>query len=52
MVTDNPRIKRILDPEAKALSAKEAQEDVLLSKHGDERFTATKKWIKHDDAWK
>lgn len=32
--------------------ALELHEDILLSKHADERFENTKKWIKHEDAWK
>jgi hypothetical protein len=32
--------------------ALELHEDILLSKHADERFGNTKKWISHDDAWK
>jgi predicted DNA-binding protein len=32
--------------------ALELHEDMLLAKHGDERFKATKKWVSHDDAWK
>lgn len=32
--------------------ALELHEDMLLSKHADERFQATKKWVSHDDAWK
>jgi hypothetical protein len=31
--------------------ALELHEDSLLSNHGDERFTATKTWVSHDDAW-
>ncbi len=32
--------------------ALELHEDILLSKHADERFASTKKWIGHDAAWK
>jgi predicted transcriptional regulator len=32
--------------------ALELHEDILLSKHGDARFTSKKKWISHEDAWK
>ncbi len=32
--------------------ALELHEDILLSKHADERFTNAKKWVKHADAWK
>lgn len=32
--------------------ALELHEDILLSKHADERFAATKKWVGHEDAWK
>lgn len=32
--------------------ALELHEDILLSKHADERFTSAKKWISHDNAWK
>ena len=32
--------------------ALELHEDILLSKHADNRFAATKKWIGHEDAWK
>jgi len=32
--------------------ALEIHEDMLLSKHADERFLSNKKWIKHEDAWK
>ncbi len=32
--------------------ALELHEDILLSKHADERFTNAKKWISHKDAWK
>jgi hypothetical protein len=32
--------------------ALELHEDMLLSKHGDERAASTKKWISHKDAWK
>lgn len=32
--------------------ALEIHEDVFFSKLADERFTHTKKWIKHEDAWK
>ncbi len=32
--------------------ALELHEDVLLSRHADERFAAAKKWVSHRDAWK
>jgi hypothetical protein len=32
--------------------ALEMHEDILLSKHADERFVTAKHWISHDDAWK
>ena len=32
--------------------ALELHEDILLSKHADERLTSTKKWVSHKDAWK
>lgn len=32
--------------------ALELHEDILLSKHADNRFAATTKWVGHDDAWK
>lgn len=32
--------------------ALEIHEDMLLSKHADERFSAAKKWVSHSDAWK
>jgi predicted DNA-binding protein len=31
--------------------ALELHEDVLLSRHADERAKATNKWVSHDDAW-
>ena len=32
--------------------ALELHEDIILSKHADERFEAVKKWYSHEDAWK
>lgn len=32
--------------------ALELHEDMTLSKYGDKRFTSTKKWVSHKDAWK
>lgn len=32
--------------------ALELHEDMLLSQHGDTRLKSTKKWVRHDDAWK
>jgi hypothetical protein len=32
--------------------ALELHEDILLSKHGDARIAAAKKWVRHEDAWK
>ncbi len=32
--------------------ALERQEDVLLSKHADDRFAKAQKWVSHEDAWK
>ena len=32
--------------------ALELHEDILLSRHGDDRFTAAKEWVRHEDAWK
>ncbi len=32
--------------------ALENHEDMVLSKHADERFFAAKKWVDHDEAWK
>jgi hypothetical protein len=32
--------------------ALELHEDVLLSKHADERFAQAQKWVQHADAWK
>ncbi len=32
--------------------ALELHEDILLSKHADERFASAKRWVNHEDAWK
>jgi hypothetical protein len=32
--------------------ALELHEDILLSKHADDRFARTTEWVSHDDAWK
>jgi uncharacterized protein (DUF1778 family) len=32
--------------------ALELHEDILLSKHADDRFARTTEWVGHDDAWK
>lgn len=32
--------------------ALELHEDILLSKHADDRFTSAQKWLSHEDAWK
>lgn len=32
--------------------ALELHEDVLLSKHADERMTTAANWTSHDEAWK
>ncbi len=32
--------------------ALELHEDILLSKHADERFAHAKTWVNHDEAWK
>ena len=32
--------------------ALELHEDILLSRHADERFASAKKWVGHKDAWK
>lgn len=31
--------------------ALEIHEDMMLSKHADDRFNSTKKWVSHSDAW-
>jgi len=32
--------------------ALELHEDILLSRHADERFAAVRQWAGHEDAWK
>lgn len=32
--------------------ALELHEDMLLSKHADERLASTQEWVSHEDAWK
>ncbi len=46
--------KRSLSSTAAELirEALELHEDILLSRHADERFTHTKRWVSHEDAWK
>lgn len=48
------RMRRSISSTAADLirEALELHEDILLSKHGDARFTSVKKWIRHEDAWK
>ncbi len=48
------RLRRSVSSTAADLirEALELHEDILLSKHGDDRYAANKKWIRHEDAWK
>jgi len=48
------RLRRSISSTAADLirEALELHEDTLLSKHGDARFTSSKKWISHEDTWK